>query len=72
MLYLSRDPHQELYLSYKQSVSALSVLLYFTPINVRIKHSSLIVLNKGIAQNKWFSLMKSVNELPFYNYSSVL
>ena len=45
MLYLSRDPHQELYLSYKQSVSALSVLLYFTPINVRIKHSSLIVLN---------------------------
>ena len=27
----------------------LSVLLYFTPINVRIKHSSLIVLNKGIA-----------------------
>ena len=38
------------YLSYKQSVSALSVLLYFTPINVRIKHSSLIVLNKGIAQ----------------------
>ena len=50
VLYLSRDPHQELYLSYKQSVSALSVLLYFTPINVRIKHSSLIVLNKGIAQ----------------------
>ena len=41
-----------LYLSYKQSVSALSVLLYFTPINVRIKHSSLIVLNKGIAQIK--------------------
>ena len=29
VLYLSRDPHQELYLSYKQSVSALSVLLYF-------------------------------------------
>ena len=69
MLYLSRDPHQELYLSYKQSVSALSVLLYFTPINVRIKHSSLIVLNKGIAQING-SLMKSVNELPFYNYSS--
>ena len=38
VLYLSQDPHQELYLSYKQSVSALSVLLYFTPINVRIKH----------------------------------
>ena len=52
MLYLSRDPHQELYLSYKQSVSALSVLLYFTPINVQIKHGSLIVLNKGIAQIK--------------------
>ena len=34
VLYLSQDPHQELYLSYKQSVSALSVLLYFTPINV--------------------------------------
>ena len=50
VLYLSRDPHQKLYLSYKQSVSALSVLLYFTPINVRIKHSSLIVLNKGIPQ----------------------
>ena len=52
VLYLSRDPHQELYLSYKQSVSALSILLYFTPINnVRIKHSSLIVLNKGIQIN---------------------
>ena len=37
VLYLSRDPHQELYLSYKQSVSALSVLLYFTPIIVQIK-----------------------------------
>ena len=54
VLYLSRDPHQELYLSYKQSVSALSVLLYFTPINVQIKHSSLIVLNKGIAQINGF------------------
>ena len=56
MLYLSRDPHQELYLSYKQSGSALSVLLYFTPINVQIKHmySSLIVLNKGIAQINGF------------------
>ena len=53
VLYLSRDPHQELYLSYKQSVSALSVLLYFTPINVRIKHSS-SVLNKGIAQINGF------------------
>ena len=32
MLYLSRDSHQELYtiLSYKQSGSVLSVLLYFT------------------------------------------
>ena len=28
------DCHQELYLSYKQSVSALSVLLYFAPTNV--------------------------------------
>ena len=54
MLYLSRDPHQELYLSYKQSVSALSVLLYFIPINVQIKRSSLIVLNKGIAQINCF------------------
>ena len=54
VLYLSQDPHQELYLSYKQSVSALSVLLYFTPINVRIKHSPLIVLNKGIAQINGF------------------
>ena len=55
MLYLSRDPHQELYLLYKQSVSALTVLLYFTPsINVRIKHSSLIVLNKEIAQINGF------------------
>ena len=54
MLYLSQDPHQELYLSYKQSVSALSVLLYFTPINVQINHSSLIVLNKGIAQINCF------------------
>ena len=53
-LYLSRDPHQELYLSYKQSVNALSVLLYLTPINVRIKHSSLIILNKGIAQINGF------------------
>ena len=53
VLYLSRDPHQELYLSYKQSVSALSVLLYFTSINVRIKHSSLF-LNKGIAQINGF------------------
>ena len=52
--YLSRDPHQELYLSYKQSVSGLSVLLYFIPINVRLKHSSLIVLNKGIAQINGF------------------
>ena len=51
---LSRDPHQELYLSYKQNVSVLSVLLYFTPIKVRIKHSSLIVLNKGIAQINCF------------------
>ena len=51
VLYLSRE---ELYLSYKQSVSALSVLLYFIPINVRIKHSSLIVLNKGIAQINGF------------------
>ena len=51
--YTARDPHQGLYLSYKQSVSALSVLLYFTPI-VRIKHSSLIVLNKGIAQINGF------------------
>ena len=33
------------------SISALSVLLYFTPINVRIKHSSLIVLNKVIQIN---------------------
>ena len=33
VLYLSRDPHQELYLSYKRS-SALSVLLYFTPTDV--------------------------------------
>ena len=48
VLYLSQDLHEELYLSYRQSVSALCVLLYFTPINVRIK-SSLIVLNKGIA-----------------------
>ena len=53
MLYLSRDPHQELYLSYKQSVCALSVLLHFTPINVQI-NSSLIVLNKGIAQINGF------------------
>ena len=51
MLYLSRDPHQELYLSYKVS-GALSFLLY--SINVRIKHSSLIVLNKGIAQINGF------------------
>ena len=36
--------------SFIQSVSALSVLLYFTPINLQIKHSSLIVLNKGIVQ----------------------
>ena len=71
MLYLSRDPHQELYLSYKQSVSALSVLWYFTPINVRIKHSSLIVLNKGIGQING-SLMKSVNELPFCNYPTTV
>ena len=34
--------------SFIQSVSAL---LYFTPINVQIKHSSLIVLNKGIQIN---------------------
>ena len=34
VLYLSRDPHQELYLSYKRSSSALSVLLYFTPTDV--------------------------------------
>ena len=54
MLYLSRDPYQELYISYKQSSSALSVLLYFT------------------LTHEWFSLMKSVNELPFYNYSIVL
>ena len=26
----ARDPHQELYISYKRSSSALSVLLYFT------------------------------------------
>ena len=36
------------------SVSALSVLLNFIPINVRIKHSSLIVLNKGIIQINGF------------------
>ena len=30
VLYLSQDSHQELYISYKQSGSALSVLLYFT------------------------------------------
>ena len=30
VLYLSRDPHQELYISYKQTSNALSVLLYFT------------------------------------------
>ena len=29
VLYLSRDPHQELYILCKQSGSALSVLLYF-------------------------------------------
>ena len=29
VLYLSRDSHQELYIPYKQSGSALSVLLYF-------------------------------------------
>ena len=40
--------------SFIQSVSALSVLLYFTPINVRIIHSSLIVLNKVIAQINGF------------------
>ena len=40
--------------SFIQSVSALSVLLYFIPINVQIKHSSLIVLNKGIAQINGF------------------
>ena len=36
------------------SFSALSVLLYFTPINMQIKHSSLIALNKGIAQINGF------------------
>ena len=34
VLYLSRDPHQELYISYKRSSSVLSVLLYFTPTDV--------------------------------------
>ena len=77
MLYLSRDPHQELYLSYKQSVSALSVLLYFTPINVRIKHSSMIVLNKGIAQTVFFDekcqqATHSITTLAFYNYPTTV
>ena len=32
--YIARDPHQELYISYKRSSSVLSVLLYFTATDV--------------------------------------
>ena len=37
MLYLSQDSHQELYILYKQSFSAFSVLLYFTLTSQSVK-----------------------------------
>ena len=40
----SKDSHQELYILYKQSGSALSVLLYFTLTKVSTKYSSLVIL----------------------------
>ena len=44
MLYLSQDSYQEVYILYKQSGSALSVLLYFTLTKVSAKYSSLVIL----------------------------
>ena len=38
------DSHQELYILYKQSSSALSVLLYFILTKVSTKYSSLVIL----------------------------
>ena len=68
MLYLSRDSRQELYILYKRSGSAFSVLLYFILTKVSAKYSSLVIsihlLNK--------QMIKCVNSLAFYNCSSVL
>ena len=71
ILYLSQDSHQELYILYKQSGSALSVLLYFKLTKVSTKYRSLVI-STHLLNNKWFSLIKCVNNLAFYNYSSVL
>ena len=51
MLYLSRDPHQELYISYKRSSSALSVLLYFTPTEWSLKNLNKVNVGETRAYN---------------------
>ena len=57
-------------LSYKQSASVLSILLYFTLTKMSTKYSSLVILTLSL--NKQSFLIKCVNDLAFYNYSSVL
>ena len=65
---------QELYISYKRSSSALSVLLYFTLKEVLIKYASLKfnALSTNLF-NKIVFLDKNVSiVLLFCNYSSIL
>ena len=53
-------------LSYKRGGSVLSVLFYFTLIEVSSEYSSLVILTcKSIEQ---FPLIKCVSDLSFYKY----
>ena len=71
MQYLSQNSHQELYTFMQTKWQCfLSVLLYFTLTEVSAKYSSLVILTHSL--NKQSFLIKCVNDLAFYNYSSVL
>jgi len=75
VLHLSRNSHQALYVSYKRSGSALSVLLYFTLANVtKVTHFTMKYQHIYCTKEAIFfdeNLSMSYHSLAFYNYSSI-
>ena len=75
MLYLSQDSHPKLYTSYKQSGSALSVLLYFILKEVSTEYTSLKfnVLSAHLLNKQMDLFDKNVSIEPqFYNYPTIV